>query len=343
MAVSGWHQLTARVVMPPGQNDSDPKNNEATTQVYINSPPVALLWVSDQRPGQGDWVDLSGLQSTDDTRVTHYLFDFDDGEDSGWLAEAETSHAYLEKGAYQARLMVQDDAGAQSDWSAPVPVKVRDAPPMAALSVRPSKGTVLTNFSFTSRSGDPDGGIAEIVWGFGDGTTARGERAWHNYSRHGDFLVTLTVRDDAGGAASSTFLLTVQNLPPVPAISFDARRPRVGEKVSFWANNSTDPDDPPSAIGYVWDFGGGQKATGPSVSYAFAGPGWHRVTLTASDGNLSGECWVEVEVRSTAPARSAVGAGPLAWAVLGLILASMATLAAFIMYPFKPIINEEEE
>jgi len=342
-AVSGWHQLTARVVMPPGTNDSDPQNDEATTQVYVNSPPVALLWVSDQRPGQGVWVELSGLQSTDDSRVTHYLFDFGDGEDSGWLAEAGTYHAYAEKGTYQARLMVQDDTGAPSDWSAPAPVKVRDAPPKAALSVRPLKGTVLTNFSFTSRSGDPDGTIVDWAWSFGDGSTASAERVFHNYSRHGDFLVSLTVQDDAGATCKTTFLLTVSDLQPVPAISPDGRPARVGQKVAFRATNSTDQDDPVSALTYVWDFGGGQKAIGPEVSYAFAGPGWQRVTLSASDGNLTGVTWVEVEVRGIGATGEPGGAGPLSWAVLGLLLSVMAALAAYIMYPFKRRMSEEEE
>ena len=342
-AVSGWHQLTARVVMPPGQNDSDQRNDEATTQVYVNSPPVALLWISDQRPDTGEWVDLSGLQSTDDTRVTHYFFDFGDGTDSGWLSEANTSHAYAEKGTYQARLAVQDDAGATGDWSVPVPVKVRDAPPMAALSVRPSTGTVLTNFSFTSRSGDPDGSIVDTAWSFGDGSTARGERAFHNYSRHGDFLVSLTVQDDAGGTGTSAFWLSVRDLPPVPAISCDGRPARVGQKVVFSATKSTDMDDPPTALSYVWDFGGGQKALGPDISYAFAGPGWHRVTLTASDGNLTAGCWVDVEVRGIAPVEEEGGTGPMAWAVLCLLLSAMAGLAAFIMYPFKQRDSEEEE
>lgn len=342
-AVAGWHQLTARVMVGAGPNDSDPGNDEATAQAYVNSPPTAALSASPQQAWPGDWVAFSGALSVDDTRVAHYLFDFGDGEDTGWLSENATAHAYQGKGTYQARLRVQDDTGAGSDWSAPVVIRVASVPPVAALRAVRRTADVLTPLAFSSASSDPDGNITALTWSFGDGGSASGPLVNHTYSRKGEFTVTLTAADDDGRSASASVRVRIADLPPRPAISFDGGQARPGQRVVFRASNSTDPDDPPSALGYVWDFGGGQKAAGPESSCAFAGPGWHRVTLTASDGNLSAESWVDVQVRAAAPAEPAGGAGLLPWLVLGLLLASMAGLAAYIMLPFGRKDGEEEE
>jgi PKD repeat protein len=50
---------------------------------------------------------------------------------------------------------------------------------------------------------DPDGEIASYAWDFGDGATASGMRAWHEYAVPGDYHVRLTVTDDRGARASS--------------------------------------------------------------------------------------------------------------------------------------------
>jgi hypothetical protein len=343
-AVSGWHQLTARVVMPAGVEDQKPTDNEATVQAYVNTPPAAVLSAPVRQARPGDWVELSGALSVDDGRVTHYLFDFGDGGDTGWLAEGATSHAYMAKGTYGARLRVQDDLGAESDWSAPVVIRVSSLPPVAAIRGAALRmADVLSNVSFASASADADGNVSSLAWSFGDGGMARGPAVNHTWSRKGDFTVTLTAADDEGHSSSASVLVRVEDLPPLPSISHGSGPFRVGQRVAFGAGGTTDPDDPLPALSYIWDFGGGQKASGPNASYAFSGPGWHRVILTASDGNLSAGTWAEVQVRTAAPAVTAEGAGPVSWVILGLLLASMAGLTVYIIYPFKPRIGEEEE
>ncbi len=342
-AVSGWHQLTARVSLPQGQNDSDPGNDEATTQVYVNAPPSAALSAQPAQARPGEWVDFSGALSVDDTRVSYYRFDFGDGEDTGWLAENSTAHAYQAKGTYQALLLVLDDTGAASDWSAPVVVRVSSSPPAAAIRAARRTADVLTPLRFYSASSDPDGSVTTLTWSFGDGGTASGVRVDHTFARKGDFTVTLTAADDDGLSSSATLRVRIEDLPPLPKIYCSGTQARVGQRVYFGAANTTDPDDQATAMTYVWDFGGGQKATGPEASYAFAGPGWHRVMLTASDGNLSAASWVDIEVRATPPAEAPPDAGLLAWALLGLLLLTMAAAAAYAIFPINPRTDEEEE
>jgi PKD repeat protein len=342
-AVSGWHQVSARVNPPQGVNESDTGDNEAATQLYINAPPVPILSVSPQQTLPGEWVELSGLSSTDDGRVAYYLFDFGDGETAGWLADGTTFHSYGSSGLYQASLMVQDDSGARSDWSPPVQVHVRPAGPAAAISVRPHAGDVLTQFWFASRSSDPEGNITYLQWSFGDGTQSSGSQVSHNYSRHGDFRVTLTVTDDWGLGAQAAITVSVLDAAPQPVISYSGGVAMAGQRVAFSARNSTDQDDRFSNLSFIWDFGGGQKASGVDVSYAFALPGVYRVMLTASDGNLSADSALAVSVRAAPPPPAAVRTDWTAWGVLGALLLAMGLLAAGIVMPVKRRSREEEE
>jgi len=57
----------------------------------------------------------------------YYLFDWDDGFDSGWIGPyasgetAEASHVWTEQGNYEIRVKAKDENGVQSDWSDPLP------------------------------------------------------------------------------------------------------------------------------------------------------------------------------------------------------------------------------
>ena len=58
----------------------------------------------------------------------YYLFDWDDGFDSGWIGPyasgeiAEASHVWTEQGNYEIRVKAKDEHGVQSDWSDPLPI-----------------------------------------------------------------------------------------------------------------------------------------------------------------------------------------------------------------------------
>ena len=58
--------------------------------------------------------------------------------------------------------------------------------------------------TFTSTSNDADGQIVDWQWNFGDGATASGETASHQYTESGSYDVSLTVTDDDGASHSVT-------------------------------------------------------------------------------------------------------------------------------------------
>jgi hypothetical protein len=61
---------------------------------------------------------------------------------------------------------------------------------------------------------------------------------------------------------------------------------RVGQAVQMSASGSTDPEG--SALTATWDFGDGATGTGLTTSHVYANVGVFNVTVTVSDGSLSG-------------------------------------------------------
>jgi hypothetical protein len=65
----------------------------------------------------------------DDNRIL-YLFDWDDGTDSGWLGpyesgeECHSSHSWISQGAYNIRVKAKDVYNAESEWSDPLSVSM---------------------------------------------------------------------------------------------------------------------------------------------------------------------------------------------------------------------------
>lgn len=82
----------------------------------------------------------------------------------------------------------------------------KDARPVASMT----KTCVLLQCTFDgSGSTDADGSITAYRWTFGDGSTATGVRATHQYAAHGTYQVTLTATDLRGAAGVVSVMLNL--------------------------------------------------------------------------------------------------------------------------------------
>ena len=89
--------------------------------------------------------------------------------------------------------------------------------PQAAFSFAPERPSANETIRFDAAgSSDPDGRIDEYRWAFGDGDTAEGETATHQYAGDGNYTVTLTVLDDRGATGRSRRTVTVGSASPEP-------------------------------------------------------------------------------------------------------------------------------
>jgi len=142
--------------------------------------------------------------------------------------------------------------------------------------------TVLFDASqSTSTASNP---IAGYMWDFGDGRTASGRTASHQYSTPGTYVARLTITDGIGRSAQTSQSIPVSaGAPPVPLFTISPTAPVINQQINFNAVEST-PAPGRRIVSYTWDFGdGGAPATGMQTSRAYARAGTYVVTLTVTD------------------------------------------------------------
>ena len=257
--------------------------------VYSQAP-LARLDASPVSVNLQGRVNFTAARSSDpDGNITRYLFDFGDGNDTGWIARPEASYAYTLPGIYNATVMVQDDDGNLSAAPASARITVANALPVIDASAVPRTGNISTSFRFTldAASHDPDGRLASVEWDFGDGNYSSGTTVAHSYSRRGNFTVRLTVTDDAGGVSMMNITVQVQDRAPQilsasPATPLDMN---VG-KPTIFSVSARDPDG--DGLNYSWTVDGipaGQNSE--TFTYKATKAQTHTLAVTVSDGEQS--------------------------------------------------------
>lgn len=160
-------------------------------------------------------------------------------------------------------------------------------PPVARFAASPNPAALGATVAFDgSASNDPDGAIVSYEWDFGDGTSGSGATPTHVYTKPGDYLVRLTVTDDAGGAdiVSHTVAVVGNEVQP-PTASFVASPDTApeGTGIGFDASASQAPGS--AIVSYAWRFGDGTSATGMLTGHVYAHTGTYTVMLTITTAN----------------------------------------------------------
>ena len=158
------------------------------------APTAAFSWSGSSSNGFGVIFDGSASLDPDGT-VVGWSWDFGDGVTG---TGANPTHIYNATGNYTVTLTVTDDDGKTASTTETVNL----FPPTASLYTYAGNGLSL-NFS-GGLSSDPDGSIVSWQWNFGDGTTGTGENIGHQFPDYGNYMVTLTVTDNAGLIDHST-------------------------------------------------------------------------------------------------------------------------------------------
>lgn len=128
--------------------------------------------------------------------------------DGGSSADVSPQHTYASAGTYPVTLTVTDDRGATAQVTRDVTVQAPapNTPPAAVFSAATAGLGVTVD---ASGSSDPDGAIVTYAWTFGDGQSATGATAAHQYAAAGTYTVGLVVTDDDGASASASAQVTV--------------------------------------------------------------------------------------------------------------------------------------
>ncbi len=246
------------------------------TGTNVPTPPVARIGYSASTVFTAEVAVLDAVNSSDDTGIISYLWDYGDGGVGVGLVVA---HSWANDGNFVVVLNVTDTDGNSS--FATQTIRVKNRLPVASASVSPGEDLTLRTFAFDgSSSADPDGTLLYYRWAFGDGTVLYGRSVQHIYSRAATYAVQLTVTDNDGGEGSTSLSVTVHNRAPVAVTPANFSVPTFEEHI-FDAILSFDPDGLIQT--YTWEFGDGTNATGRAVKHAFATQTPKTVTLTVRD------------------------------------------------------------
>ncbi|MGQ9582595.1 MAG: PKD domain-containing protein [Thermoplasmatota archaeon] len=266
---------------------------------WVNVTEVALLPpLADAGPNQTVEVDKevtlsgSGLARNPGGSIRLYEWDFE--SDGVWDWNSSTTgkarHTYTAVRDYVARFRVTDDHSLTAEDVTNVTVTPKpNMPPVA------SAGGDLTTFAgqvltLHGTGSDEDGQVVLYQWdfesdGIWDYESPQSGTASHTYDTPGTYEALLRVKDDRGGTADDTTLITVVlNRPPAADAGGD-QSVNCGEAVQFDGSASRDPEG--QRLSFSWDFddrdGIQAEASGPMVDHIYTRGGEYTATLTVTD------------------------------------------------------------
>lgn len=285
--------FTATLTVSDGTSSTSSSINITVT--LPNQGPTAAF-TANPNTGEAPLIvnfDASGSTDPENDPLT-YSWAFGDGTSGSGVSP---SHTYVSPGVYTVTLTVSDGEFSNQTTGV-INALVPNQGPTAAFTATPTTGDSPLLVSFdASASTDPENDALTYSWAFGDGNTDTGVSPSHTYLASGVFTVTLTVSDGQNSDQATTVITVNQgNRAPTAAIIASAITGVAPFTVSFDGGLSSDPDDDP--LTYSWAFGDGDVATIANPSHTFILPGTYTVVLTVSDGELSDQSTINIEVTS---------------------------------------------
>jgi len=259
----------------------------AAITVSINRSPVAVAGTN-KEVCAGDVVVFDGSASSDpDGGLLRYRWDFGDGDAADLVNPTKT---YDTGGLYPVTLSVQDESGFANDRHTDrIVVKVDESPIAEAGADQEVCAGADVHFDGSS-SRDFDGVVNRFSWDFGDGVTGGGDRPVHVYSLPGNYRALLTIEGDQAGQCDNTDTdeLSVRVVEAPVARIVGASAVAVGARTTFDASQSS------GATGriqsWLWNFGDGATAEGPTVEHVYQEPGPYVVRLSIETDATASKC-----------------------------------------------------
>ena len=177
--------------------------------VLVTTKPVANFTgtpVSGTKPLLVQFTDIS-------TDATGWLWNFGDGTNS---TLQNPNHTYTNEGVYTVSL-IPSNAGGNGDILVKTGyITVLPQSPVASFDANPISGTTPLLVTFTDTSSNNP---TAWFWNFGDGTNSTLQNTTHTFTT-GNWNVTLTATNFAGGNTSAPTTIFVASAPVPPVANF---------------------------------------------------------------------------------------------------------------------------
>lgn len=176
-------------------------------------------------------------------------------------------------------------------------------PPSVVLTADITRGVAPLLVRFNSSGSTDDGVIVERRWEFGDGVTSIEIAPAHIYLTTGEFVVRLTLTDDAGAQSFEEITISVTERPVAIINVSGNTAAQAPATFTFDGSASFDPDAREGdELLYDWDFDDGSRDFVATLDHTFARAGTFRVQLTVTDGTgITGTATEIIEVGIPVP------------------------------------------
>jgi len=241
-----------------------------------NNAPVADFYFSPEYPYTLQDVFFWDNSTDSDGYIINWTWNFGDGN----MAYGPfVNHTYMKAGNYTVQLTVVDNQMKADSVSQIVVVRNRLPVPKFYWTRNPDGELEFrANFPFDP-SYDEDGTIVNYTWDMGDGTIKYGAVVHHSYSKTDQYTVTLIVRDDDNGTASTSRKIHSNNAIPDVKFRWEPEEPTDLDNVTFISESTDDG----TIERYIWELGDGNTSYNQTVIHRYAEDGYYMVRLTLID------------------------------------------------------------
>jgi autotransporter-associated beta strand protein len=170
-------------------------------------PMVEFTWEPD--PQEGSAAEFTDWSTSYPDTIVSWSWDFGG---LGTSTEQNPTFTFMDDGEHLVTLSVEDDDGSTATVSHRV--TVLDVGPMAEFSWAPGEQDEGSPVQFTDKSTRHPDDIVSWSWDFAGLDSSAEQNPQFTFVDDGDYLVTLTVEDDDGSAATVSHTVRINNVDP---------------------------------------------------------------------------------------------------------------------------------
>ena len=141
-----------------------------------------------------------------------YLFDWNDGTDSGWIGPYESgetckaNHIWYNNNSYKVKVKAKDIYELESGWSNPLKVVIGNVPPESPTISGPTHGRIGVEYDYTFKAIDLNGNKIRYIINWSDGTSFTSDfypsgtdiNLSHNWTKEGKYVISAKAQDSFG-------------------------------------------------------------------------------------------------------------------------------------------------
>ncbi|RLF59364.1 MAG: hypothetical protein DRN27_02860 [Thermoplasmata archaeon] len=265
------------VILNVTDDDGDYSIKEKT--ITISDRPSADFTFSPSSGSTSDTITFNDT-STDNDNISSWSWDF--GDNSTAATTQNTTHSFSSKGTFNVTLNVTDGDGVSNEKIKQITIINSD--PTSDFSASLNNATRPYTVTFTDKSSDSDGSIANYSWVFGGDETniSTNSTVSHTFSGNGSYSISLTVTDNDGGTDEKNITIDVSSILPKPNFCFYPADPSVDETV--WFNYSSIYQDG-CISNWSWVLEDGARFYTKNMNHIFSAHKTQNVTLTVTYNN----------------------------------------------------------